>query len=263
MNPTDETPKHGSCSFDLSGRNLHVWTVRTEAPTAVAERFELCLDPGEKARAARFRFDHLQHSFVITRGVLRTLLGHYLDVPSVSVRFKYGSRGKPELAAPSPIDFNVSHSGGLAVFAFTIGCKVGVDIEQIRALHDMQSIADRFFCSDEATELMSLMANQRKLGFYLCWTRKEAYIKAMGDGLSARLDSFRVTLRPGQPAQLIHLADSGSSAEEWTLHDLQLAPNYAAALAYHDRERPVVLSPIIDSAELLDVPGKVPSQGCC
>ena len=148
------------------------------------------------------------------------------------------------------------------MFACTIGCKVGVDIEQIRGLRDMQSIAGRFFCSEEATELMSLIADQRELGFYLCWTRKEAYIKAMGDGLSARLDSFRVTLRPGQPARFIHLADGSSSAEEWTLHDLQLAPNYAAALAYHDMERPVVLSPVIDAAEVLDVPGKVPSQGC-
>ena len=143
---------------------------------------------------------------------------------------------------------------GLAVFAFTIGCRVGVDIEQIRGLlQDMQSIASRFFCSEEATELMSLIADQRELGFYLCWTRKEAYIKAIGDGLSASLDSFRVTLRPGQPARFIHLADGRGSAEEWTLTDLQLAPNYAAALAYHDMERPVALSPVIDAAEVLDI----------
>jgi 4'-phosphopantetheinyl transferase len=234
-----------------------VWPVRTEVSNAVAERFELYLGPDEKDRAARFRFDQHRYSFVIARGVLRILLGHYLKVSPVSIQFKYGSRGKPALVAPAYVDFNVSHSGGLAVFAFTVGCKVGVDVEQIRPLQDMQSIADRFFCTEEAKELMSLTANQRGRCFYLCWTRKEAYIKAIGDGLSAPLDGFRVTLRPGQPARFIHHAHDTSSAKAWTLHDLQLAPNYAAALAYCDTERPVALMPIIDPAELLTLSTKI------
>jgi 4'-phosphopantetheinyl transferase len=130
---------------------------------------------------------------------------------------------------------------------------VGVDVEQIRPLQDIQSIADQFFCSEEATALRSLKANQSERGFYLCWTRKEAYIKAIGDGLSAPLDGFRVTLRPGQPARFIYLAHGTSSAEAWLLHDPQLAPNYAAALAYRDKKRPVTLLPIVDSVELLSV----------
>jgi 4'-phosphopantetheinyl transferase len=241
-------------SFDLEGRTVHVWPIRTEAPSAVAERFELLLGTDEKSRAGRFRFDHLRYSFVITRGVLRILLGHYLHVSPISIQFKYGSRGKPALAAPACIDFNASDSSGLSVFAFTAGCEVGVDVEQIRPLQDMQNIADRFFCSEEAAELMSLTANQRERGFYLCWTRKEAYIKAIGDGLYAPLDSFRVTLQPSQPARFMHIAYDTRAAEAWTLHDLQLAPNYAAALAYRDTERPVAVFPIIDPADLLSIP---------
>ena len=97
-----------SCSFDLSGRNVHVWAVRTEVPGAIAERFELHLGPDEKGRAARFRSDHLRYSFVVARGVLRILLGHYLNASPNSIRFKYGSRGKPALAVPANIEFNVS-----------------------------------------------------------------------------------------------------------------------------------------------------------
>jgi 4'-phosphopantetheinyl transferase len=241
-------------SFDLGGRNVHIWTVRVEASSAVAAQFELVLGPDEKDRAARFRFDNLRRSFVLARGTLRMLLGCYLDVAPASIQFKYGSKGKPALAAPACVDFNASHSGGLAVFAFTAGCEIGVDVEQIRPLQDIQSIADRFFCSEEAADLMSLPADQRQHGFFLCWTRKEAYIKAIGDGLSAPLDGFRVTLHPSQPARFIHLAHDTNLAQRWTLHDLRLAPNYAAALAYRDSERPVAVLPIIDPAELLSAP---------
>jgi 4'-phosphopantetheinyl transferase len=134
------------------------------------------------------------------------------------------------------------------------GCNIRVDIEQIRALPGMQSIADRFFCSEEAPELMSLAAKQRERSFYVFWTRTEAYIKAIGDGLSAPLDNFRVTLQHGQPARFIHLDHDTNAAEEWTLHDLQLNPDYAAALAYRDKERMLTALPIVDPAELLSMP---------
>jgi 4'-phosphopantetheinyl transferase len=245
-----EDQKIAGCTFDLSRRNVHIWAVSTETSNAVATPFELVLAPDEKDRAARFRFDHLRYSYVIARGVLRMLLGCYLDVSPTSIQFAYGPKGKPALAAPAHVDFNVSHSGGLAVLGFTAGCEIGVDVEQIRAIPDMQSIADRFFCSEEAAELTTLPLDQQRLGFFLCWTRKEAYIKAIGDGLSAPLDGFRVTLQPSQPAQFIHIAHNTRSAEAWSLHDLRLASNYAAALAYCDTERPVAVFPIIGPAEL-------------
>jgi 4'-phosphopantetheinyl transferase len=241
-------------AIELSGREVHVWTVRTEGSAAVAGWFEQLLSPDEKARAARFRFEHLWCSFVIARGALRIMLGRYLNISPVKIVFEYGEKGKPALAPRTGIDFNLSHSGGLAVFAFTAGREVGVDVERIRPLSDMQSIADRFFSCEEAAELSSLAPNHRERGFYLCWTRKEAYIKASGDGLSAPLDSFRVTLQPFQPARFLHLGLDPAAAGAWTLHDLPLESDYAAALAYRDKERPIVIVPIVDSAEFLKSP---------
>ena len=241
-------------SFQRTEQAVDVWSVHTAGSGPVAGEVERILAPDEKARADQFRFSHLRRSFVLARGALRILLGYYLDVSPASIRFTYGSKGKPALAVPGRVEFNASHSGGLAVFAFTTGCEIGVDVEQIRPIEDMQRIADRFFCPEEAQELMSLHANQRERSFYLCWTRKEAYIKAIGDGLSAPLDGFRVTLDPGQPARFMHIASDTYSAKAWTLHDLQLAPGYAAALAYRDGERSVAVSQIIDPAELLSFP---------
>ena len=240
-------------SFELAGPIVHVWPVHTVASKAIASRLELILAPEERDRADRFRFDHLRHSFVLAHGALRMLLGRYLNVPPADIQFKYGSKGKPTLASLQTVDFNASHSGDLAVFAFTECCKVGIDVEQIRPLPDMQNIAARFFCSEEAVELMSLNANEREHAFFLCWTRKEAYIKAIGDGLSAPLDNFRVTIRPGAPARFIHVNHNANTANDWRLCDLQLAPNYAAALAYRDGERPVVVSPVIDLDELMSI----------
>jgi 4'-phosphopantetheinyl transferase len=196
----------------------------------------------------------LRHSFVLAHGALRILLGRYLNTSPAGIQFKYGLRGKPALAPLALIDFNMSHSGDLVVFAFTRGCEIGVDLEQIHSIQDMQDIADRFFCLEEAAELMSLPVNQRERAFFLCWTRKEAYIKAIGDGLSAPLNSFRVTMQPTQPVRFIHLAQDTNAAKEWTLQDLQLASNYAAALAYRGWRRKVAVSPIMDPAELLSIP---------
>jgi 4'-phosphopantetheinyl transferase len=238
-------------SFELDARKVHVWSVRTEAPEAIAASFEQVLAPDERDRAARFHFDPLRHSFVLAHGALRMLLGRYLNTSPATIRFEYGSKGKPALAPRTSLDFNMSHSGGLVVFAFTRGCEIGVDLEQIHSIEDMHTIADRFFCPEEAAELMSLPVNQREHAFFLCWTRKEAYIKAIGDGLSAPLNDFRVTLRPTQPARFIHLAHDTNTAQEWMLHDLQLASNYAAALAYRGSRRTVESLPLIGPAELL------------
>jgi 4'-phosphopantetheinyl transferase len=241
-------------SFELDTRNVHVWSVRTEAPNAIAERFQRVLAPDERDRAARFSFDHLRHSFVLAHGALRILLGRYLNTPPARIQFKYGPKGKPALAPLAPLGFNASHSGGLVVFAFTRGCEIGIDLEQIHPIEDMRDIADRFFCPEEAAELMTIPVNQRERAFFLCWTRKEAYIKAIGDGLSAPLNGFRVAMQPTQPARFIHLAQDTNAAKEWTLQDLQLASNYAAALAYRGSARRVVVSPIIDPEELLSIP---------
>ena len=235
---------------ELAGRVVHIWSVRTDPGKTDVGRFQLLLEPEERDRAARFRFDYLRQAFILARGGLRVLLGCYLGVLPAAVRFTYGSKGKPALSRGS-LEFNVSHSGGLAVFAFTLGCEIGVDVEQLRSLPEMSEIASKFFCVEETAELMALPAGERERAFFLCWTRKEAYIKATGYGLSAPLDSFRVALRPDSPARFIHFNCDAVALGSWTLHDLSLTPAYAGALAYPDAPRSVLVQPVIEAAQLL------------
>ena len=238
--------------YELPGRVVHIWPVSIETPDPVVEQLRPLLDPVETDRAARFKFEHLRGAFILTRGVLRVLLGRYLHSVPQDVQFRYGSKGKPALLSPGGLQFNVSHSGGVALFAFTMDCEIGVDVEGIRPMPDMEGIAQRFFCAEETAELISLPLGQRDQGFFHCWTRKEAYIKATGEGLSEPLDAFRVTLRPGQPAGILHLGRDPAAAGLWKLHDLRVAPGYAAALAYRDTPRPIKEFSLMNPKQLLD-----------
>ena len=235
--------------LELSGREVHIWTLPTTAASATAVMFEPILAPDGLDRARRFHFTHLRESFLIARGALRCLLGRYLDLHPKSIRLSYSSKGKPALEAGTHIQFNMTHSGSLAAIAITADCQIGIDVEQVRPLSDMQQIADHFFCSEETSEIMSLPPSERERAFFCCWTRKEAYIKAIGDGLSAPLDGFRVTVLPNTPARFVHLGHGAADTDAWTLHDLCLTPDYAAALAYCDRQRPLSIFPIIDLVE--------------
>lgn len=238
-------------SFELRAHDVHVWTLGATASEAAAARFDPILASDERERAMRFRFDHLRHSYIVTRGVLRCLLARYANLHPSEMRFAYGSKGKPALALAAGIEFNATHSHGSALFAFARGCSVGVDLEAVRPIAGAQDIADRFFCPEEAAEIRSLPPSERERAFFRCWTRKEAYIKAIGDGLSAALDGFRVTLRPGDPARLLHIAQDTGAAQAWTLDDLTPAADFAAALAYRDRRRPLSSFPIDDPVQLL------------
>jgi 4'-phosphopantetheinyl transferase len=235
----------------LGARDIHVWTLRVRAEREVADHFYPLLSPDEQVRAQRFRVDRLGYSFATARGILRVLLGRYLQIAPTAIQFFYGARGKPGLELKQPVHFNASHAGELVVIALTRGCELGVDVERLRPLTDLAAIAERFFSPEESAELSALPHQQQELGFFACWTRKEAYIKAIGEGLSAPLNDFCVSLRPGQPACFVHFAHNSLLARQWMLHDLPLAPDYAAALAYQDRERPVCLFPTLDSLEFL------------
>jgi 4'-phosphopantetheinyl transferase len=227
-------------------RSIHIWALDTGSPETVAGRFLPVLSADESSRADRFRFTKLRDSFVLTRGVLRYLLGRYLSALPASLRFSYGPKGKPALADNSRIHFNLSHSGEMAVIALTYDCAIGVDIEQLRPMTDMQEIAERFFCPEEAAEILSVPAPGREEAFFRCWTRKEAYIKAVGVGLSVPLESFRVTVRPNLPASLIHIGRDTDATEGWILRDLSLRKGYEAAVAYAGRERELSVSAIED-----------------
>jgi len=220
-------------ALTLAPDEVHVWRASLEQPGSRVGELRALLSPEEGARAARFHFEKDRVHFVVARGVLRTLLGLYLASRPAELSFAYSPFGKPALAhAPGtrPILFNVSHSGGLALYAFTRGREVGVDVEQERADFTGDEIAERFFSAREVEALRAVGHDLRTRAFFNCWTRKEAYIKAVGEGLSRPLDSFAVSLAPGEPAALLYSADA-SETSRWSLRELSPAPGYAAALA--------------------------------
>jgi 4'-phosphopantetheinyl transferase len=235
------------------GAGVQVWTVRLEGSDGCFQRSTGLLSADEAARAARFHFEQHRKRFVFGRAALRVLLGKILGLAPECVQFRYGSKGKPELAdSTCSVRFNVSNSGDLAACAFTSGCSIGVDLEQVRAIPEIQDIARRFFAGEEVAELMSLPEQERQNGFFRCWTRKEAYIKAVGDGLSVPLDSFRVTLRPDDEARMLDLGGSAEAARNWSLHEFRPSPGYLGAVAYPGQPRRVEFLPLIEAQDLLE-----------
>jgi 4'-phosphopantetheinyl transferase len=236
----------------LGPREVQIWGVWLTASDPAIAYYRSTLSLDERQRAGRFRFENLRLSYTLSRGGLRILLAHYLGCPPKEIELISGQRGKPALRDPCPIRFNASHSGQMAIFAFTLGCEVGVDVEQLRKLDDPESIAKRYFSAAEVAELLSLKPAERGLAFFRCWTRKEAYIKAIGDGLAIPLDCFEVTLLPGVPSRLVQLAADMGTASDWTLDHLEPAPGYLGALAYRDSKRPTTVHPMVSADELPD-----------
>jgi 4'-phosphopantetheinyl transferase len=238
-------------------RAVRLWIVRLEASEDNFARSLGALSPEETARAERFHFDRHRRAFVMGRAALRVLLASYLGLDAAAVEFVYGPQGKPDLAptlknvSPS-LRFNASNSGDLAAYAFTHGCEIGVDVERYRALPDLESIARRYFSPEETAELLQLSPNETTAGFFNCWTRKEAVIKAMGGGLSIPLDSFRVTLGPGAAARMVSLGGNNDAGGRWTLDDFIPAPEYAGAIAYPDKPRSIQTRPVVSVDGLLE-----------
>jgi 4'-phosphopantetheinyl transferase len=217
--------------FLIGVHEVHLWHAElTNAEDA--KNLEASLSPDESERAARFRFPEHRRRFVIARGFLRQLLAAYLETQPRDVTFAYSDTGKPELSAShgSDIGFNVSHSGDIAAFAFAIGRKVGVDVECIRHDVDVDEIPRRFFSSLEQQKLAGLQGQQKFEGFFNCWTRKEAYVKAVGSGLSLPLRDFDVSLVPGEPAKLLATRPVADLASKWSMESLALGQECAAAV---------------------------------
>ena len=190
---------------DLARREIHVWCASLATDETTLQRLESTLADQERERARRFIFERDRDRYIAARGILRDLLGKYLHCAPRSIEFVYGPYGKPALASDAlrpAICFNLSHSHGLAAVAIGQEREVGIDVELIRAEFASEAIAKRYFSAREIDELSRLPAELRTEGFFLCWTRKEAYIKAKGDGLQIPLDSFDVSLSPGRPATL-------------------------------------------------------------
>jgi 4'-phosphopantetheinyl transferase len=212
--------------------DVHVWRRTLAWSEAAAHRLEQCLAPDERDKMERFRFEKDRRRYLVGRGLLRSLLGRYLDVAPQELRFETTAAGKPHLASGQrQLQFNVSHSGEYVLIAIADGRAVGIDVEEVRDDFDAGELAAHFFSSDEQRELEALTGRPKIEAFFECWTRKEAYVKARGEGLSLPLDQFDVSLRPGEPARLIATRPDPAEARRWQLSGLHVADGYKAALA--------------------------------
>jgi 4'-phosphopantetheinyl transferase len=216
-----------------------VWRVSLAPSEARVRRSRDLLSPDEIARADRFYFQRHRDRFTIARGALRRILGECVGADPREIRFAYGERGKPSLAlgaAAGDIRFNVSHSEDVALVAVARGRELGVDVECVRDLIDLEGIARRFFARGEVEALESLPASQRREAFFACWTRKEAFVKANGGGLFVSLGEFEVSLLPGEEAALRSVGWDPSEVARWRLASFPKADGYASAIAVEGRD---------------------------
>jgi 4'-phosphopantetheinyl transferase len=211
--------------------------VRLDAPAEVSAPLLQLLSCEERERAEKFRYaEHRQH-YIVARASLRRLLAERLRIAPRAVEFVETKYGKPRLApvhGSADVEFNLSHSGTLALYAFTNGRAVGIDVELIRQVPDAVDLAEGFFSSAETAALRAFPLNRRSLAFLACWTRKEAFIKALGLGLSCPLDAFDVTIDPDAPARITRIEERVDIVANWTMEAFSPYPGYIAAVAYRE-----------------------------
>ena len=213
----------------LNAGEVHVWAVPLHG---AHEPFQALLSAAEQARVERLRFAEHRRRFTVWHGALRAILGGYSGREPGALEFTFGPHGKPYLV-DAPLQFNLSHSAQLALVAVGRN-ELGVDCEKVRHVESLDDIARRHFSAVEFAAISALAEAERLRGFYRCWTRKEAFIKAIGAGLSVPLDVFDVTI--GEPAAFLASRDGQEDPERWTLADVSPGPDYIAALAARERD---------------------------
>jgi 4'-phosphopantetheinyl transferase len=228
---------------NLAPDQIHVWRVPLNLNPVRLPELKEVLSPDERARAERFRFDKDRNQFIESRAALRLLLGQYLNAAPAGLVFAKTAHGKPALAngqSHSGLRFNLSRRDGLALVAVTRNREIGVDVELIRADLPLFEIANVSFSENELATLQSLPESQQAAGFYNCWTRKEAYVKARGEGFSFPLKQFDVSLTPGAAAELLEVRGSNTEVDRWTMQELSAGDGYVAALIFEGRDATVI-----------------------
>ncbi|SPE61770.1 4'-phosphopantetheinyl transferase [Verrucomicrobia bacterium] len=232
MSSPDITWSYPSQDWARALVGAHVWAARLDLAPVAQANFFASLDSQERQRATRFAFERDRNRFVAGRGLLRAILARYLQMNPAEVELAYGPHGKPALAglaATSGLRFNLAHSEDLALLVATRAAMVGVDVERIRPLPDMLDLVARFFSKRESARFASLRTEEQPAAFFNLWTRKEAWLKATGEGIVHSLNRVEVSFVPGEPARLVSLP--GQETNAWALHNLAPAPGFAAALA--------------------------------
>jgi 4'-phosphopantetheinyl transferase len=234
MSETSPTRRYETSEVPTLGQSeIQVWEINLAAPPGEVSRLRNFLSAAEREQAARFHFAHDQRRFVVRRAILRRLLAASLETHPEAIQFKNSSQGKPQVFGqklPDGLRFSCSHSADLALVALARGRELGVDLEQHRLLADAEELAGKFFSISEISELAALPQPLKMSGFFNGWTRKEAFLKAIGLGLSFPLDRFSVALTPDRPAALLSVDDDLKAAEKWTMISLDVRPDYSAAL---------------------------------
>ena len=217
----------------LAAHEVHIWRANLDLPIQQVQELKEILSVDEKLRADKFRFPQHRHRFIVGRGLLRKILGYYLDIKPDYLEFEYSSHGKPRLAESfnkEGLQFNLSHSQGMVLYGCVWQYRIGIDLEYLRSMADVQKIAKRFFSSQEYDVIRNLPVEEKQRAFFRGWTGKEAYLKATGDGLAGSLDQIEISLIPNQPTSLLRIQGRVQTALDWSLYELIPASDYIATL---------------------------------
>ncbi len=218
----------------LGQETVHVWRANLDLSSAQISHLHSVLSTDEIIRAERFRFEQHKNRFIAARGILRKLLGQYLKVSPKNLEFRYGERGKPELAdsrTANNLQFNLSHSQDLALFGFATHARIGVDIERLKPMPDAIKMAQRFFTPQESTLVRDRVGIKQMQMFFRLWTAKEAYLKALGTGLSGSLSSFNIEFHSNGRIGLSSTREDAEATAKWFLCSCVPTSNYIGAVA--------------------------------
>lgn len=220
----------------LANNQAHIWRANLDLPAAEIERLTTILSPDEIVRANKFKFPRDKKRFIAARGILRELLANCLQISANKIEFSYSDRGKPHLAASMPnpsLQFNLSHSQNYALYGFTCNCRIGVDLEYMRAMNDTVKIAKRFFSGTESELISRLAANKQKRVFFQLWTAKEAYLKATGVGLAGSLNEIEIEIgfTPESSVNLFSVQGNVQTAANWSMISFIPVTGYIGTVA--------------------------------
>jgi len=218
-------------NFTLAEKEVHIWRASLLADPATVQQHKQILNQEEVKRSERYHFEKDQRQYILARSILRRLLGQYLGMDPEAIKIGKLPKEKPYLPHHS-LEFNISHAGNWVVFAFSHQ-PIGIDIEVIDPTLDLEVMATQFFAPAEVQDFLSTPKADRPLAFFNAWTRKEALITAIGDGLAAPLDEFEVSLLPGEPAQLKAMRLEGITIADWRLQAFDLVDGYCGAVVHH------------------------------
>lgn len=213
---------------------IHIWQADLNLQADHTDILWPLLSDREKPRAASFHFEQDRNRYIIAHGTLRQLIGRYLNVPAQEVLFNYGDYGKPELDtehADGHIYFNMSHSSGTALYGFARACPIGVDIEKIKEISEMDNVVDQFFSANEKKIFNKFAPAKKMRAFYRCWTLKEAFVKATGQGLNFPLNSLDVSIDPDEAPRLFKVNGDEKEASQWLIQELTPGNGMAAAVS--------------------------------